>query len=96
MLRKTLLIVALLLTSTHGANKKKEEKKYDENYLYLENAGLVVEFRPESEPKPLEPEFIYGANTGPRLIEFYAPWCPHVGFGRLSRHPGTIPDWRLM
>ncbi|GAX23187.1 hypothetical protein FisN_39Hh017 [Fistulifera solaris] len=23
------------------------------------------------------PDFLYGSDTGPRVVEFYAPWCPH-------------------
>lgn len=81
---KVWILLFLLLKSGSAAEttkkeEKKDAKKYDENYLYLENADPVVEFvRDESEPNPKEPAFIYGSNTGPRLIEFYAPWCPHV------------------
>ena len=56
----------------------KEEEKPEKNYLYLENAEPVVEFRPELDPNPEKPAFLYGADTGPRLVLFYAPWCPHV------------------
>lgn len=24
------------------------------------------------------PDFLYSPDTGPRVVEFYAPWCPHV------------------
>jgi thiol-disulfide isomerase/thioredoxin len=59
-------------------NKKIEVKGADENYLYVQDADPVLDFHPESDPNPLRPSFLYGpGNTGPRVVEFYSPSCPH-------------------
>jgi hypothetical protein len=53
----------------------------DENpdlpYLYDEDAGVVIEYMPSADvADPVRPDFIYSTNNGPRLVEFYVPWCP--------------------
>jgi hypothetical protein len=30
------------------------------------------------------PDFLYSPDTGPRVVEFYAPWCPHVRRSKLA------------
>jgi thiol-disulfide isomerase/thioredoxin len=69
-------------------------KKLDvaDEYLYHteEAAGIIIDYEPPPESDLLSesknkdstllnrPDFIYGPNQGPRVVEFYAPWCPHV------------------
>jgi thiol oxidase len=53
----------------------------DENpdlpYLYDEDSGVVIEYMPSADvADPVRPAFIYSTNNGPRLVEFYVPWCP--------------------
>ena len=39
-----------------------------------------VEFQKHHDLDPKHPAFIFSLDNGPRVIEFYAPWCPHVRF----------------
>jgi thiol-disulfide isomerase/thioredoxin len=55
--------------------------KIDENpdlpYLYDEDAGVVIEYMPSADVEdPVRPDFLYSTDNGPRIVEFYAPWCP--------------------
>jgi thiol-disulfide isomerase/thioredoxin len=52
----------------------------DENsdipYLYDEDAGVVIEYMPSADvADPVRPDFLYSTDNGPRIVEFYAPWC---------------------
>lgn len=50
------------------------------NYLYsTEDAKPVIEYRGPTAPgeQANHPNFIYDPSNGPRIVEFYAPWCPH-------------------
>jgi hypothetical protein len=71
--------------------KKPSEDNNDNNiqekYLYHteEARGIIIDYEPPStsgdakdDPNLYRPDFIYGPNQGPRVVEFYAPWCPHV------------------
>lgn len=51
--------------------------KADGEYLYhIEEAdGIIHDYDDTSNPTP---DFLYGLHQGPRVVEFYAPWCPHV------------------
>lgn len=62
--------------------------KEDEKYLYHGNNGLsdpypVQDYRiapgADAEYARLAP-FIYDPRAPARVVEFYAPWCPHVRF----------------
>ncbi|GKY94250.1 hypothetical protein MPSEU_000390800 [Mayamaea pseudoterrestris] len=68
--------------SAEAAEEEEEEDNDDvaKNYLYLplgEEASPVIEYRPKKGDDPKRPNFIFGPNNGPRVVEFYAPWCPH-------------------
>jgi thiol oxidase len=80
-----LLIIPQLCLSEEGDSESKEEKEAEEddiaqNYIYLplgEEADPVIDYRAKDGDNPEEPNFIFGPNNGPRVVEFYAPWCPH-------------------
>ena len=44
------------------------------NYLYDgdKEAYPVIEYKSDED----RPSFLYDANNGPRIVEFYSPWCP--------------------
>jgi thiol-disulfide isomerase/thioredoxin len=57
-----------------------EEDDEARNYLYLPlgaDANPVIEYQPKEGENAERPDFLYDANNGPRVVEFYAPWCPH-------------------
>lgn len=70
------------------------EDDVQEKYLYHtdEAKGIIIDYEPppitepsktkdgaiKEDPNLYRPDFIYGPNQGPRVVEFYAPWCPHV------------------
>ena len=70
------------------------EDDVQEKYLYHtgEAKGIIIDYEPppiaapsktkdgaiKEDPDLYRPDFIYGPNQGPRVVEFYAPWCPHV------------------
>jgi hypothetical protein len=47
-------------------------------YLGMNDSYPVIEYEGAKEPDPTRPEFLYSADAGPRVVEFYAIWCPHV------------------
>ena len=76
-----LRVVAFLLLAViaSGATKKpKKKKKTYPDYIYQENAGPVVDFKPEHATNPEHPAFLFSSNNRPRVVEFYSPVCPHV------------------
>ena len=86
-------VFLILIVKAMGKRTKKfelpDDGSFDGNFLYLKNSGLVVDFHPESESNPSKPSFIFGTDKGPRLVEFYAPWCPHVSAGMHDHHVKT-------
>jgi hypothetical protein len=65
----------------------KEEEEDLSNFLYAplgKDADPVVEYRIAENMKPT---FLYNGTGHPaRIVEFYAPWCPHVSTeGREAR-----------
>jgi thiol-disulfide isomerase/thioredoxin len=73
----TALLIFLILVPTVVPEIYEEDP--DLPYLYDENAGVVIEYMPSANVKdPVRPDFLYSTDNGPRLVEFYAPWCPHV------------------
>jgi thiol-disulfide isomerase/thioredoxin len=59
-------------------SQEEEEEEQEQQYLYAENAGVVIDYMPSpSTGDPVRPDFLYSRYNGPRLVEFYAPWCPH-------------------
>lgn len=63
-----------------GSESESSEEE-DQFYLYRENAGRVIEYiLPEEKSASVDPEkpdFLYAPSQGYRIVEFYAPWCPH-------------------
>jgi thiol-disulfide isomerase/thioredoxin len=79
-LRQRCLVTALLIFLSLVPTVVPElyEEDPDLPYLYDEDAGVVMEYMPSaSTENPLRPNFLYSTNNGPRIVEFYAPWCPH-------------------
>jgi thiol oxidase len=72
----TALLIFLSLIPTVVPEQYEEDP--DMPYLYDADAGVVIEYMPSASTKdPLRPDFLYSTNNGPRIVEFYAPWCPH-------------------
>jgi thiol-disulfide isomerase/thioredoxin len=69
------LFLFLILAPT--AVPEKPDENPDIPYLYDEDAGVVIEYMPSADVEdPVRPDFLYSTNNGPRIVEFYAPWCP--------------------
>lgn len=66
------LVVLLLLVVVSFVHSKAVGE-----YLYHipEAEGIVIDY---DETNNLEPDFLYAPDQGYRVVEFYAPWCPHV------------------
>jgi thiol oxidase len=74
--RVTTLLLFLFLE--HTVESQEEEEEEQQQYLYAENAGVVIDYMPSpSTGNPVRPDFLYSPYNGPRMVEFYAPWCPH-------------------
>ena len=78
-----LLLMALLLAPTFSAsntssktNNKKPKKEYPD-YIYGAISPAILEFNRTADPTPEHPAFLFGANQGPRVVQFYSPQCPH-------------------
>jgi thiol-disulfide isomerase/thioredoxin len=70
-----LLLFLILVPAVVPDNQDQLEER---QYLYDQHAGVVIEYMPSADVKnPLRPDFLYSPNNGPRIVEFYAPWCPH-------------------
>jgi hypothetical protein len=51
---------------------QEEEEEQEQQYLYAENAGVVVDYMPSpSTGDPVRPDFLYSPYNGPRIVEFY-------------------------
>lgn len=73
--RFTTLLLFLFLAPTAVSQ---EDDEGEQQYLYAENAGVVIDYMPSpSTGNPVRPDFLYSPYNGPRMVEFYAPWCPH-------------------
>lgn len=81
---------------------EEEEDEENNDYLYKsDDTSPIIEFIPDNEQYPERPDFIYSTEKGPRVVEFYAPWCPHVRFRRKmnlrnSDHNLTPVVWHEM
>lgn len=66
-------------SSSSSSDGDDEEEDENEEYLYhIEAAkGIIHDYEPPKD-NSTRPDFLYGTNQGPRVVEFYAPWCPHV------------------
>jgi hypothetical protein len=80
-LQLTLVLILILKCAVSG---EKESENPEDYFLYgREEDKPVIDYRSENEKDPSRPDFIFGPNTGPRVVEFYSPWCPHVGTARI-------------
>jgi hypothetical protein len=72
-----MLSVAPTILTMNGVSAFKPEFT-DEDFLYHtpDAAGIIHDYEPQE--NVTKPDFLYGLNQGPRVVEFYAPWCPHV------------------
>lgn len=79
-LRRWRLVVLLWLLQV-GPDVAKEEEEEDlaAKYLYYQDdaKAFVHDFQPSDAEDPRFPAFLYAKGQGPRIVEFYAPWCPH-------------------
>lgn len=65
-----------------GGEQKEKEKDEKEDYLYYgrDDSYPVQDYRVEPGTNPQVAKhapFIYDDNVPARVVEFYAPWCPH-------------------
>lgn len=61
------------------AQAEEEEEEPSGDYLYTaDDATPILEYMPEEGQSDENPDFLFGPDNPARLIEFYAPWCPHV------------------
>jgi hypothetical protein len=70
----TFLLFFVVVTPVNSKGEIASVNKEDYLYHTDEASGVIIDYEPAS----ITPDFIYGADQGPRVIEFYAPWCPHV------------------
>jgi hypothetical protein len=78
----TVFAVLALLLHVVSASPPANYKTY---YLYSSDDSVpVIDYHPSGNV-PDEPDFLYGTDQGPRVVEFYAHWCHHVSF--------QLPDW---
>jgi hypothetical protein len=75
------LILAPTVAPRHAKAPVEESEEDDdeeeEQYLYDgEDAGVIIDYMPSANvTDPIKPDFLYTANNGARIVEFYAPWC---------------------
>jgi thiol-disulfide isomerase/thioredoxin len=73
-----LLLFLILVPGVVPDNQDELEEEEELQYLYEKNAGVIIEYMPSpSTGDPVRPDFLYSPINGPRIVEFYAPWCPH-------------------
>ena len=74
------LIILLLNASFARAGKIPLPEGAKEGYLYAgtNDSEPVIDLEPANDTDPLHPDFLYGPDTGHRVVEFYSPMCPHV------------------
>jgi hypothetical protein len=78
------LFASHLSTVVHADEEQSASEETDDKYLYhYKDASPIIDYEaPPSKGTTEEdrPDFLYGDGQGPRVVEFYAPWCPHVSF----------------
>ena len=93
---RLLCVSIIFVSVTVDAKKPSEDSNNNDleaEYLYHteEANGIVIDYEPppsvfnkdgdaKDDPSLYRPDFLYGPNQGPRVVEFYAPWCPHVRY----------------
>lgn len=67
------------VVSEEAKQEKEEESEEEVSYLYdTDDASPVQEYKQDEEDDKERPSFLFDKDNGPRVVEFYAPWCPHV------------------
>ena len=71
-----LLICSLFVITVQSAKGPALPPNAKKGYLYAgtDDASPVIEFEGPDD----RPDFVLSRNKGHRVVEFYAPWCPHV------------------
>jgi thiol-disulfide isomerase/thioredoxin len=73
-----ILVPAVVPDDQDVPDNQDELEEEEPQYLYERNAGVIIEYMPSpSTGDPERPDFLYSRFNGPRIVEFYAPWCPH-------------------
>lgn len=69
-------LVVLLLLLSISISQAEESESDDTNYLYHghEDYEIVDDYQDEND---FTPAFLFTPVQVPRVVEFYAPWCPH-------------------
>lgn len=72
----------LLLMTRSAVTISASSLSTDERYLYYAqdvDTSPVIEYMPDADATdPNHPDFLYRPQAhGPRIVEFYAHWCPH-------------------
>jgi thiol-disulfide isomerase/thioredoxin len=75
--RRLVATLLLFLTLVPTVVPVEPDENPDIPYLYDKDAGVVIEYMPSADVEdPVRPDFLYSTNNGPRIVEFYVPWCP--------------------
>jgi len=72
-LLRVVLSVLLLSSFIRGKGDDVDESEY---LYHDEDSSIIYDYEPDPEQGD-HPKLIYDPSEGPRVIEFYAPWCPH-------------------
>jgi Erv1 / Alr family len=89
-------VILVTATTASAADATEDEMPEDYLYHTEEAKGIIIDYEPPLVAAAAStkaaaaagakgnvedrPDFLYGPNQGPRVVEFYAPWCPHVRF----------------
>jgi hypothetical protein len=61
-----------LATKVIEPEEEDDDEELEEQYLYDVDNGVVIDYMPSAaEADPVKPGFLYSADNGPRIVEFY-------------------------
>lgn len=85
--RLVFLLWLVIIQCTHCVVVGKriaDDKDLDEYLYHDEESSIILDYDPSNSAHLLQqdkndhrPNLLYDRNQGPRVVEFYAPWCPH-------------------